>query len=46
MEMTHRNEAGAHALRRQFVNNGGIVSLIAFDPDRNLYVFDILDNDG
>lgn len=40
-ENTFRTEQAAKDTRRQLIELGIEVSLIAFDADRNLYVFDI-----
>ncbi len=40
-EKTFQNEAEAHRVRRQYINSGRMVSLIAYDPSRNVYVFDL-----
>jgi hypothetical protein len=42
-EHTYRTEADAHAARRELINQGLSVSLIAFDPARNVYAFDAHD---
>lgn len=41
-EITWKNEEFAHRHRRELIDSGHSVSLIAFDPSRNLYVFDLL----
>jgi len=40
-EFKHSTEQAAHAVRRSLINKGKRVSLVAFDPSRNLYVFDV-----
>jgi hypothetical protein len=40
-EFTHSTEQAAHAVRRSLIDQGRKVSLVAFDPSRNLYVFDL-----
>jgi hypothetical protein len=42
-EHTYRSEADAHAARRELINQGLSVSLIAFDPARNVHAFDAHD---
>ena len=44
-EQTYTNEATARTERRTLINRGKAVSLIAFDPERNVYVFDVEDED-
>lgn len=44
-EHTFTDEATAYAERRTFINRGISVSLIAFDPERNAYVFDTYPRD-
>lgn len=39
-EHTYPHETDAHSARRQLIQKGRQVSLIAFDPSRNVYVFD------
>ena len=39
-EYTFTTEAAAKSSRRNDINAGRSVSLIAFDPSRNLYVYD------
>jgi len=41
-EHTAATELDAHAARRQLINAGHPVSLVAYDPTRDLYVFDDL----
>lgn len=41
-EYTFRNEAEAHRVRREYINVGYSVSLIGYDPNRGVYVFDII----
>lgn len=43
-EYTFAHEMAAHAVRREMINKGTQVSLIAFDTSRNLYVFDTYAN--
>lgn len=40
-ERTFSTEAGARSARRALINRGMPVSLIAFDPTRNLFAFDV-----
>ena len=42
-EHTHRNEADARDARRAFINSGRSVSLLAYDSNRDVYVFDVID---
>jgi hypothetical protein len=39
-ERLYVDEQAAHAARRQLINKGMRVSLIAYDPSRDRYVFD------
>lgn len=41
-EHTAATELDAHAARRRLINAGHPVSLVAYDPTRDLYVFDDL----
>lgn len=41
-EKIFRSETYAHRIRRQYILDGHQVSLVAFDPSRNRYVFDVL----
>lgn len=41
-EYTFHNEAEAHRVRLEHINAGYSVSLIGYDPSREVYVFDIL----
>lgn len=41
-EMLYETEALAQNTRRALINAGIAVSLIAYDPARRLYVFDVL----
>lgn len=41
-EQTFTSETQARVARRTHINKGRSVSLIAYDPSRELYVFDIL----
>lgn len=42
MEYTFKSEKSAHRIRRNYINRGCfIVSLIAYDPARNVYAFDV-----
>ena len=41
-EMTFKTEADMNRTRREDINAGRSVSLMAFDPTRNLYVYDRL----
>ena len=41
-EMTFKHEQAAHEYRRALIATGARVSLIAYDPERDLHVFDIL----
>ena len=34
-------EAKAHDVRRRFINQGMAVSLVAYDPARDVYAFDV-----
>lgn len=43
-ESTHSTEQDAKAVRREFSRQGREVSLIAYDPARDLYVFDVTVN--
>lgn len=40
-EYTYATERQAHDERRKHINTGRSVSLVAFDPGRNAYVFDV-----
>lgn len=40
-EYAFSREIDAHNKRREFIAKGYTVSLIAYDPDRNKYVFDV-----
>lgn len=40
-EYVFANECAAHDERRKFINRNFSVSLIAFDPSRDAYVFDV-----
>jgi hypothetical protein len=42
MEKTFKNETAAHTARRSLIGKGVAVSLIAYDPSRDLFVFDVL----
>lgn len=37
---TPEGEQAAHAQRRKMIAGGATVSLIAYDPERDLYTFD------
>ena len=39
-EMTFKTEADVNRARREDINAGRQVSLMAFDPTRDLYVYD------
>ena len=39
-EHTYSTEVAAKAARRRMISEGWMVSLIAYDPARDLYVFD------
>lgn len=41
-EFGYADEEAAHLARRVFIEGGSQVTLIAFDPSRNLYTFDVL----
>lgn len=41
VELAYYSEEEAHRVRRYHIANSRPVSLIAFDPARNLYVFDV-----
>lgn len=41
-ECSYPTEEAARRARRTLISQGAAVSLIAFDPARNLYVFDAL----
>lgn len=41
-EKTFSDEEEAHRSRRSFIARGFRVSLVAFDPSRNVHVFDVL----
>lgn len=41
-EYAFRDEDFARQKRRTLINQGKDVSLLSFDPSRNLYVFDVL----
>ena len=45
IEHTFRDESRAHAARRQYINRGFYVSLIAFDGERDVYAFDLYCDD-
>ena len=40
-EQTYTDESKAHRVRRGYINLGYNVSLIAYDPSRDAYVFDV-----
>lgn len=40
-EQTFTTEHAARSARRDLINTGHRVSLLALDPSRNLYVFDL-----
>ena len=42
-EYTHHTEAAARDARRAFINSGRSVSLLAYDSNREVYVFDVID---
>jgi hypothetical protein len=42
MEHTFSTEAEAHTTRRTMIDQGTQVSLIAYDPSRNVYAFDTI----
>lgn len=42
-EYSYDREAAARDARRGFISRGYVVSLIAFDPSRGLYAFDVLE---
>lgn len=44
IEHTYKAESAAHAVRREYVERGVAVTLVAFDPSRNVYVFDTFDS--
>lgn len=39
MEHTYVSEAYAHSIRREMIEQGTNVSLVAYDGERGLYVF-------
>jgi len=41
MEHIYPTEGMAKIERRKLISEGWSVSLIAFDPERNMYVFDV-----
>ena len=41
VEKTYRHEEEARDARRTLINSGQEVSLIAYDPARDLYAFDL-----
>lgn len=41
-ERTYETEEEASAALRRLIRRGWTVSLLAYDPQRNLYVFDVL----
>lgn len=45
-EQTYRRETDAHEARRELIARGVPVSLIAYDPTRALYVYDIESGDS
>lgn len=40
-EYGYQSEAFARQKRRALINQGKVVSLLSFDPSRDLYVFDV-----
>lgn len=42
IEMRFKSEDAARIERRRLINLGAAVSLLAFDSNRELYVFDVL----
>ena len=42
-EYMYTREEDARRQRRDFIDSGHSVSLLAFDPRRNKFVFDVLD---
>jgi hypothetical protein len=40
-EHTYASESAAHDARRQYIDAGRAVSLVAYDPARDAYVFDV-----
>lgn len=42
-EKAFKSELAAKSARRELINEGRAVSLIALDPGRDLYVFDLID---
>lgn len=43
MELQFDTDKTARDTRRDFINQGRQVSLLSFDPDRDKYIFDLLD---
>lgn len=43
-EITYREENAARRVRRELINNGNRVSLLAYDAGRRLYVFDLYED--
>lgn len=46
IEHTFQDESRAHAARRQYIDQGALVSLIAFDGSRDVYAFDVYVDEG
>lgn len=44
MEKTYVSEAYARSVRREMIEDGYEVSLLAYDSERGLYVFDVYGN--
>ena len=43
-EYGYHSSAEAHRERRKWIQRGRTVSLVAYDPERDLYVFDVYPN--
>jgi len=41
LELGWRGESHAHYARRVYIESGRETSLVAYDPERELYVFDV-----
>ena len=44
-EFTYTNEGEAKRIRRMFIDRGRRTSLIAFDPAREVFAFDVEEQD-
>lgn len=44
-EYTFTGETSAYVARREMLRSGFNVSLIAYDPSRNVYAFDVITED-